>query len=72
VQYAAHSLANCSVALRIADRAYIYDNSVEQAPARLLFRMSDGTLIKDYGNINHWALEILREIDPQSTPRDGE
>lgn len=66
------SLANCSVAVRIADRAYIYDNSVEQAQARLLFRMSDGKLIKDYGNINHWAREILREIDPQSTPKDGE
>lgn len=60
------SLANCSVAARIADRAYVYDNSVDNAPARLLFRMAEGKLIKDYGDINPWALEILREIDPEN------
>jgi predicted ABC-type ATPase len=65
------SLANCSVAVRIADRAYIYDNSVDNAPARLLFRTSEGNLIRHYGNINPWALEILREIDPKSLSKDG-
>ena len=64
------SLANCSVAARIADRAYIYDNSVDNAAARLLFRTADGKLIKHYGNINPWALEILREIDSDSIPKD--
>jgi len=54
------------VAVRIADRAYIYDNSVDNAPARLLFRTSEGKLIKHYEDINPWALEILREIDPVS------
>jgi predicted ABC-type ATPase len=56
------SLANCVLAARIADRAYIYDNSVDDAPPRLLFRTSDGKLIKQYGNINPWALEILHRI----------
>lgn len=65
------SLANCSVAARIADRAYIYDNSVDNAPARLLFRTGNGKLIKHYGDINPWALEILREIEPKSRYRDG-
>lgn len=65
------SLANCSVAARIADRVYVYDNSVDNAPARLLFRMGEGKLIKDYGNINPWALEILREIDPESIAKIG-
>jgi predicted ABC-type ATPase len=60
------SLANCSVAARIADRAYIYDNSVDNASAQLLFRTSEGKLLKRYGDINPWALEILREIDPKS------
>ena len=46
------SLANCPVAARLADRAYVYDNSIENALARLLFRMADGLLIKNYGNIN--------------------
>lgn len=58
------SLANCPIVARIADRAYIYDNSVDNAPARLLFRTSEGKLIKHYGDINPWALVILREIDP--------
>ena len=61
------SLANCSVAARVADRAYIYDNSVDNVAARLLFRTGDGKLIKRYGNINPWAGEILRQIDPRPT-----
>jgi len=61
------SLANCSVAARIADRAYLYDNSVDDSPAQLLFRTSEGKLIKHYGEINPWAREILREIDPKSS-----
>lgn len=61
------SLANCLVAARIADRAYIYDNSVDNDPARLLFRTSDGNLIKQYGKINPWAREILSQIDLKST-----
>lgn len=61
------SLAHCSVAARIADRAYIYDNSVDNVAARLLFRTADGNLLKRYGNINPWANEILREIDTSSS-----
>jgi len=57
------SLANCLLASNIADRAYIYDNSVDDAPARLLFRTGDGQLIKKYGEINPWAFEILNVID---------
>lgn len=64
------SLANCSVAARIADRAYIYDNSVDNASAQLLFRTSEGKLIKHYGDINPWAQEILREIDPKFLSND--
>ncbi len=56
------SLANCSVAAGIADRAYIYDNSVDNSPAQLLFRTSEGKLIKQYGEINPWAREILSQI----------
>jgi predicted ABC-type ATPase len=59
------SLANCSVAARIADRAYIYDNSVDNSPAQILFRTSGGALIKHYGEINPWAREILLEINPE-------
>lgn len=64
------SLANCSVASRLADRAYIYDNSIEDVPARLLFRTAEGRLIRNYGSINPWAREILREIDPEFTVKE--
>jgi predicted ABC-type ATPase len=63
----AKSLANCPLAARIADRAYVYDNSADNVMARLLFRLRDGKLFKRYGDINQWADEILQEIDPQAT-----
>ncbi len=59
------SLANCSLAMRLSDRAYIYDNSVDDAPARLLFRTADGRLVKRYGDINPWAMEVLKTLDNQ-------
>lgn len=65
------SVANCSVAVRIVDRAYIYDNSVDNEPARLLFRTSEGSLIKQYGEINPWACEILHQIDQKPFLKDG-
>ena len=44
----------------IADRVYIYDNSVDDAEARLLFRMTDGRPFKRYSDdIPEWALTIL-------------
>lgn len=64
------SLANCSVAARIADRSYIYDNSVDNAPAQILFRTSEGNLTKQYGEINPWALEILRQLDQKNILKD--
>jgi len=57
------SIANCLVAIRIVDRAYVYDNSVDNEPAQLLFRTSGGKLLKQYGKINPWALEVLSKID---------
>ena len=62
----ARSLANCLAAIRLADRAYLYDNSVEKATARLLFRTVDGRLHKHYGDINPWAREILSGITAES------
>lgn len=55
----AKSLANCSLIAKIADRSYLYDNSVEGEQARLLFRVANGMLVKPYGPINPWAQEIV-------------
>ena len=48
---------------RFADRVYIYGNSVDDAPAQLLFRTSEGNIIKQYGEINPWVREILSQIE---------
>ncbi len=55
------SILNCKRVAAIADRVYIYDNSVDDAEARLLFRMTDGQPFKRYtDDIPEWALTILR------------
>jgi len=57
------SIANCCIAARIVDRCYVYDNSEEGCPARLLFRASDGTLAKTYvPEIPKWAEFIRRAV----------
>jgi len=53
------SLVNISKAIPFVDRAYIYDNSADGQPPRLLFRTADGKLIKQYiDTIPQWALSI--------------
>ena len=42
------SIVNCEILSPIVDRLYVYDNSIEDAEARLLFRLSDGELVKRY------------------------
>lgn len=54
------SIANCKILSTIVDRLYIYDNSIEDAEARLLFRFSDGELVKRYvDDLPAWASPIL-------------
>lgn len=54
------SIVNCRIASLIVDRTYVYDNSVENEEAQLLFRMVDGKLFKTYVNdMPEWAQTIL-------------
>lgn len=54
------SIINCKRCISLADRVYIYDNSIDDADARLLFRTSDGKLYKQYvEDIPEWASTIL-------------
>jgi predicted ABC-type ATPase len=54
------SIVNCKRVAAIADRVYIYDNSIDDVDARILFRMSDGKLFKRYtDDIPEWAQTIL-------------
>ncbi len=52
------SILNCSIAIQIADRAYVYDNSIDFADPKLLFRTKEGIITKQYYEINNWAIDI--------------
>ena len=55
------SILNCKRVAAIADRVYVYDNSVDDTEARLLFRMTDGKPFKHYtDDIPEWAVTILK------------
>ncbi|MBR3091525.1 MAG: zeta toxin family protein [Bacteroidaceae bacterium] len=55
------SLINAAKAISFVDRAYIYDNSVDNQLPRLLFRTSDGKLFKKYSdNIPEWAKTLIK------------
>jgi predicted ABC-type ATPase len=55
------SMANLSGAITLADRVYIYDNSVELTDARLCARTHEGMLRKVYGPLPEW---VAAAIDP--------
>ncbi len=56
------SISNCCVASKIVDRAYIYDNTIELKEPKLLFRVGDGRIIKEYTKINNWAQIIYNYL----------
>lgn len=56
------SIANLPAAIRIADRVYIYDNSVEGVEARLCARTEDGKLRKVYGDLPTWVADIVEPL----------
>lgn len=59
------SIANCCIAASIADRTYLYDNSIDGKEAQLLFRVNDGKTIKVYTDTNEWAMPILSYIQKE-------
>lgn len=54
------SIINCKVATAIADRVYLYDNSVDGQEARILLRFANGSIIKQYTtDIPQWAIMLM-------------
>lgn len=49
------SLANLPILCQLAQRAYVFDNSIEGADARLCLRFRDGALRKIYGPLPEWV-----------------
>jgi len=58
----AKSIANCATLAPLVDRLYVYDNSTDNAFPELLFRSSDGVLIKKYAELHDWAEIIFEKI----------
>jgi predicted ABC-type ATPase len=57
------SMANLAAVLRLADRAYVYDNSIDDAEARLCARTVDGQLRKIYGELPEWVAGAVGSIE---------
>jgi predicted ABC-type ATPase len=49
------SMANLRPAMALADRVYVFDNSVDGVDARLCARTQDGELRKVYGPLPQWV-----------------
>jgi predicted ABC-type ATPase len=56
------SMANLSAAIGIADRVYVYDNSVDGAEARLCLRTQDGSIRKVYGHLPAWVDSATSDV----------
>lgn len=64
------SIANCVEISGEIDRLYVYDNSIDDCKAQILFRLRDGLLGKRYVNdVPDWAKPLLpNHIINKSTP----
>ena len=56
------SIANLAAAIRLSDRVYVYDNSVEHEEARLCVRTQDGLLRKVYSALPEWVAEATGDL----------
>lgn len=56
------SMANLHAVIPLADRVYIYDNSIEDVFARLIVRTQDGTLRKVYDSVPTWVDDAIRDL----------
>ncbi len=61
------SMANLSAAIRLADRVYVFDNSVDDADAALLVRTSEGALRKVYGPLPQWIADAVDSLARHSS-----
>jgi predicted ABC-type ATPase len=74
----ARSMANLSSVFRLADRVYLYDNSIDGTEARLCVRTQDALLRKVYAPLPLWisdAIDMLERhdefVDLRSSPDAG-
>jgi predicted ABC-type ATPase len=56
------SIINCGLLAQTVDRLYVYDNSVDDAFPALLFRASEGKIIRQYAPLHDWANVIFNNL----------
>jgi len=58
------SIANASVAMLVADRGYVYDNSLTDKNPKILFRVRDKVVYKEYLDLKQhsWAQMMCAEL----------
>ena len=57
------SMGNLAAAIRVADRVYVYDNSIDGADARLCVRTQDGLLRKIYVEPPEWVRDAVSALE---------
>src|SRR5205823_11681043 len=57
------SMANLSVTIRLANRIYVFDNSIDGVEAKLCLRTQDGLLRKIYADLPEWVSDLERSIE---------
>lgn len=57
------AVANLVPAISLADRIYVYDNSIDGVDARLCARTQDGLLRKVYGPLPEWVADSVLRLD---------
>lgn len=67
----ARAMANLSAAIRLADRVYLYDNSVDDTEARLCARTQDAVLRKIYGPLPDWVADAVGPLPRHAQFVDG-
>ena len=56
------SISNCRYLTPKVHRTYLYDNSIDDADARILLRFADGKIVKRYTDeMPRWAINIIGE-----------
>jgi predicted ABC-type ATPase len=56
------AIANCAEVAPEVDRLYLYDNSVDEADARLVLRASGGSIERQYGDLVPWMVPIVARL----------
>ncbi|QSV44472.1 AAA family ATPase [Geobacter benzoatilyticus] len=58
------SIANSALAISMVDRAYVYDNSIDDREPKKLFRTRDGRVFKTYRDLalHEWASMVVEGV----------